>query len=196
MRNYELKDPEGEVRAQQNVAVHFTAPDSKEFRTTSEKGSSVIRKMVFKRLMESEAEAAAGQQHRDSSIKPTNYTFHLVGEQDLGPYHCIVVEAIPRRQDKYLFEGKIWIDAQDFAIVRIAGHPARKLSFWINRVDFVRQYQKIGGFWLPYKDETFVDVKLYGKKIFSIDHHDYRINGEGGEQQARDFTRERTVAVH
>ncbi|HVN80544.1 MAG TPA: hypothetical protein VMW38_16225 [Terriglobia bacterium] len=195
-RSYELKDLEGNVRAQQSVAVHYTAPETKEFRTTSENGSSVIRKMVFKRLMESEAEAATGQQHHDSSIKPANYSFNIVGEQDIGPYHCIVAEAIPKSQDKYLFEGRIWIDAQDFAIVRIAGHPARKLSFWINRADFVRQYQKIGDFWLPEKDETFVDVKLYGKKVFSIDHHDYRINGQDSEQQARDFTRDGPVAVH
>jgi hypothetical protein len=49
---------------------------------------------------------------------------------------------MPKRPDKYLFEGKVWIDSQDYAIVRIAGHPAKKLSFWIERADFVRQYQK------------------------------------------------------
>jgi len=197
MRNYELKDPEGEVRAQERVVVSYRAPDTKTFKTTSEDGSRVIRSVVFKRLMESEAETAGGQQHRDSSIKPANYTFNLIGEQDIGPYHCIVAEVVPRRKNKYLFEGKIWIDAQDLAIVRIAGHPARKLSFWINQVDFVRQYQKIGDFWLPLKDETFVDVKLYGKKVLTIDHHDYTINGaERGDEQARNFTRDGPVAVH
>jgi len=29
------------------------------------------------------------------------------------------------------------IDTQDFAVVRIAGHPQKKLSFWIERADFV-----------------------------------------------------------
>jgi len=79
--------------------------------------------------------------HRDSSIKPANYKFSLLGEQDVGPYHCVVVEAIPRRKDKYLFEGKIWIDAQDYGIVRIAGHPAKSPPFWITRADFVPSYQ-------------------------------------------------------
>jgi len=92
------------------------------------------------------------------------------------PYHCFVLEATPKRKDKYLFEGKIWIDVKDFAIVKIAGHPAKKPSFWINRADFVRQYQRIDGFWLPYRDETSVEVKMYGRMIFTVDHQQYVIN--------------------
>jgi hypothetical protein len=66
--------------------------------------------------------------------------------------------------DKYLFEGRVWIDVDDYAVVRIEGHPAKKLSFWIQRADFVRQYIKIGSFWLPQRDETFVQVCM-GRKF-------------------------------
>ena len=196
VRRYEAKNNNGKLHAQETVVVNYRAPDTKTFKTTSEEGSWIIRTLVFKRLMESEAEAASGQQHRDSSLKPANYTFHLIGEQDIGPYHCIVAEAVPKRKDKYLFEGRIWIDVQDFAVVRIAGHPAKKLSFWINRAEFVRQYQKIGEFWVPCKDQTFVDMKLYGKKVLTIDHRDYTINGgQAGDEQAQDFTRGGQIAV-
>jgi hypothetical protein len=106
---------------------------------------------------------------------------HLLGEQQVGPYHCFVAQADPKRLDKYLFEGKIWIDTQDFAIVRIEGHPAKKLSFWIERADFVREYQKINEFWLPRRDETFVQVRLYGRKVLTIDHQDYTVNGTGNK---------------
>jgi hypothetical protein len=196
VRTYEAKNDEGKLYAQETVMVSYKAPDTKTFQTTSEEGSSIVRSLVFKRLKDSEAEAAGGQQHRDSSLKPANYTLHLIGQQDVGPYHCVVAEALPRRQDKYLFEGKIWIDAQDFAVVRISGHPAKKLSFWINRADFVREFQKIGDFWLPCKDKTFVEVKLYGKKVLTIDHRDYTVNGVKGEyEQAQDFARHGQVAV-
>ncbi len=196
VRTYEAKNDKGKLYAQETVTVNYTAPDAKVFRTTSEKGSGLIRSLVFKRLMESEAEAATGQQHRDSSLKPANYTLNLIGEQDLGPYHCIVATAIPKRQDKYLFDGRIWIDSQDFAVVRIAGCPAKKLSFWIRRADFVRQYQKIREFWLPYKDETFVEIRLYGKKILTIDHREYTINGDQpGNEQAQNLAPTGQVAV-
>lgn len=41
--------------------------------------------------------------------------------------------------DLYLFEGKLWIDVDDYSVVRIEGHPAKKLCFWIQRADFVWQ---------------------------------------------------------
>jgi hypothetical protein len=111
----------------------------------------------------------SGREHHDSAITAENYAFALAGEESLGPYRCFVLEVTPKRKDKYLFEGKIWVDASDFAIVKIAGHPAKKLSFWINDVEFVRQFQKIDGFWLPYRDETPVEVKTYGRKIFTVE---------------------------
>jgi hypothetical protein len=177
VRTYAVSDLNGKIHAQEIVRMQYTAPDKKSFKTLEEQGSSVIRHMVLKRLMESEVSAAAGQEHHDSSITPANYTFHPLAEEDLGVHHCFVVNAIPKRKDKYLFEGKVWIDSADFAVVKIAGHPAKKLSFWITRADFVRQYEKIGDFWLPAKDETFVEVRLYGKKILRIEHHTNSVNG-------------------
>ena len=41
----------------------------------------------------------------------------------------------------------------------------------------MRQYQNIGGFWLPQRDETFVQVRLYGQKVLTIDHQDYVVKG-------------------
>jgi hypothetical protein len=181
MRTYAVTDLSGKVHAKETVQMEFVAPDKKTFVPVSEEGSSAIRHMVLNRLMESEASAATGQEHHDSSITPANYAFHVLGQGDVGAHHCFVVEAIPRRRDKYLFEGTIWIDSREFAVVKIAGHPAKKLSFWITRADFVRQYDKVGDFWLPAKDETFVEVKFYGKKVFSIEHHINSVNGVATE---------------
>jgi outer membrane lipoprotein-sorting protein len=176
-RTYQVVDLKGKVHAEEIGRMEYRAPDKKTFVVTSESGSALVRHMALNPLIASEIEAATGKQHHDSSITPANYTLHLLGEQRIGPYHCYVARAVPRRRDKYLFEGKIWIDAQDYAIVRIEGHPAKKLSFWIERADFVREYEKINEFWLSRRDETFVQVRLYGKKVLTIDHQDYTVNG-------------------
>ena len=181
-RSYAVTDPKGKVHAQKTVRLDYRAPDTKSFITISEKGSPVVRHLVLNRLMESETEAASGKSHRDSTISAANYTFALLGEQDLGGNHCFVVQATPKRSDKYLFDGKVWIDAQDYAVVQIVGHPAKKLSFWVDKADFVRRYQKIGDFWLPLKDETSVHVRLYGTKILTIDHERYNVNDAQGAQ--------------
>lgn len=177
LRTYQVTDATGRVRAQESGQMEYRAPDKKAFVTTFESGSGLVRRMALNPLIASEIEAAAGKQHHDSAITPANYSFELLGEQQVGPYHCFVIRAMPKRADKYLFEGKIWIDTQDFAVVRIAGHPAKKVSFWVERADFVRNYQKIDGFWLPQKDETFVQVKIYGRKVLTIDHENYTLAG-------------------
>jgi outer membrane lipoprotein-sorting protein len=176
VRTYEIRNPEGKIAAQAVVRVDYQAPDKKTFNKTSEKGSVIVRHLVFDRLIQSESETSSGREHRNSAITTVNYTFMLSGEEEVGPYHCFVLGAAPKSKEKYLFEGKVWVDAQDFAIVKIAGHPAKKPSFWINRADFVRQYQRIDGFWLPYRDETFVEVKIYGRRIFTVDHQQYVVN--------------------
>lgn len=178
VRTYEIRNTQGKLAAQTVVHVDYEAPDKKTFDKTSEKGSGIVRHLVFDRLIDSEGETSSGKEHHDSAITEANYAFALIGEEDLGPYHCFVLTATAKRKDKYLFEGKIWIDAFDFAIVKIAGHPAKKPSFWVNRADFVREYQRIGGFWLPLRDETFVEVKMYGRKVFTVDHQNYVINAE------------------
>ena len=176
VRTYEIRNREGKLAAQAVVEVDYEAPDKKTFHKTSEEGSGIVRHLVFDRLLQSEGETSSGREHHDSAITTANYAFKLVAEEDLGSYHCFVLEATPKRKDKYLFEGKIWVDAEDFAVAKIAGHPAKKPSFWINRADFVRKYQRIEGFWLPYRDETFVEVKIYGRRVFTVDHEQYLIN--------------------
>ncbi len=176
LRTYQVIDVKGKVHAEEVGRMEFFAPDKKTFRVDSESGSGVVRHMALNPLIRSEIETAAGKEHHDSAISADNYSLNLFGEQQVGSYRCFVAEARPKRKDKYLFEGKLWIDVQDYSVVRIEGHPASKLSFWIQRADFVRQYQKIDGFWLPQKDQTLVQVRLYGKKILTIDHRDYVVN--------------------
>jgi hypothetical protein len=177
-RTYEIRTNEGKLTAQTIVRMEYRAPDVKTFEKTSESGSGIVRTMVLDRLMDSESESTTGKQHQDSALTPANYEFHYAGQEEVGPYHCFVLEVTPRRKDKYLFEGKIWIESHDFAVVKIEGHPARRLSMWINQADFVREYQKVDEFWLPLRDETQVEVKVYGKRVLTIEHGPYVLPAE------------------
>ena len=184
LRTYQVVDMKGKLHAEEIGRMEFVAPDKKRFTVASEGGSGMVRRMALSPLINSEIEAASGREHRDSTISADNYSLNLLGEQQVGSYRCFVAEAIPKRKDKYLFEGKLWIDVNDYSVVRVEGHPAKRPSFWIQRADFVRQYQKVDGFWLPQKDQTLVQVRLYGKKILTIEHSDYLING-GLNDEAR-----------
>ena len=132
----------------------YAAPDEKTFVTLSARGSWLVRDLVFSRLMQTEAATARGKERNDSSITPANYRFEALGADEVGGRPCYVVQAIPLRKNKYLFAGRVWVDAGEFAIARIAARPASNPSFWIRHVEFVRNYSKVGSLWLPSRDET------------------------------------------
>lgn len=174
-RTYKVENSKGKVRAESRVVLQYRAPSTKEYKIVSERGSGYVRNHVFKQLLESEIQTAAGRNRHDSSITPANYNFELLGEEDVDGNHCYVVQATPKRNDKYLLNGRIWIHAEEFAIVKIAGRPAKNPSFWIRRVDFVRRYQEVEGFWLPLRDESVTQVRLFGKNVLTIDYGNYEI---------------------
>lgn len=174
-RTYRIANSKGKARAESEVQMNFQAGGGKQFKTISEKGSGFVRGRVFKPLMESEVETAAGRSRHDTSISPANYSFELLGEEDVDGHHCYVAQATPKHKNKYLFNGKVWIHATDFAVVKIAGQPAQNPSFWIKRVDFVRRYQKVGDFWLPLKDESTSQVRIVGAHVLTINYGNYQI---------------------
>ncbi len=178
VRHYEVRDDKGKLQARAVVDMKYHAPSTKTFAVRSEEGSWVARHLVFRRLMDTESETAAGRNHRDSSITPENYTFRTLGEEDVDGRHCYLVEVIPKRKDKYLWKGKTWIDADEFAIVQSAGEPAKSPSFWVTHSSFKRHYQKVGDFWLPLKDVSVAQVKVIGTRVLTIDYGEYIVEGK------------------
>jgi hypothetical protein len=176
VKRHQVIDSRGEMYAEEIAHIEYYAPGKTTFVVTSENGWGPTGHFTLDQLIAGEIEAIAGGDDRASSITPANYILDPLGEQQVGAFHCFVVQAIPKRKEKDLFEGKIWIDVQDYAIVRIEGHPVKRPSFWIAREDCVRQYQKVDGFWLPQKDETLVHVRLYGTKLLAVDHWNYVVN--------------------
>jgi hypothetical protein len=182
LRTYQVMGDTGKLYAREVVRMRYRAPDHEQFFIASAEGSWLVRDLVIKRLIESETKASSRISRRNTSLNPTNYSFQLLGEEDVGPYHCYLLQARPRRRDIHLFEGKIWIDSEDYGVVRISGQPAGKLSFWIESAHFVRQYQRIGRFWLPWKDESTVRMRFAGTKILTIVHRQYILNGRAASR--------------
>ena len=187
-RHYCVQDKNDKVRAELDASVEFQSPGPKQFKVISQRGSSIVCRLVFGGLLDSETDASKGQSHRDSSITPTNYMFEVVGEEEVEGYHCLVAKATPLRKDKYLFEGNVWVDATDFAIVKIVGQPAKNPSLWIKQVEFVRRYQKIGDFWFPLQDLSVSQVRIAGKGTLTIDHRDYQILAKDGTRSRANAT--------
>ena len=131
------------------VDVKYTAPATKEFTVVSQSGSKWVINHVFKRLLETEREALEGENWKRTSLDSKNYDFTLVADGRADERCPYTLEVEPKLATKFLYRGRIWVDAEDFTVCRIEAEPAKDPSFWIQRTDISHVYLKVGNFWLP-----------------------------------------------
>jgi hypothetical protein len=165
----------GSRSAEMIVDVKYRSPGTKEFSIRSEKGSKLIIERIFKRVLQTEKEALSEQNQSRVALDQNNYQFTLVGYENTptGPSYILSVE--PRIDNKLLYRGRIWVDAEDFAVVRIEAVPARNPSFWTKETRIEQVYARVGNFWLPLSNRSSSDIRLGGHASFTIDYQDYQI---------------------
>jgi outer membrane lipoprotein-sorting protein len=163
-------------RAEMLVRVECAHDGAKQFTILSEEGSGSIRKHVFQKLLSEETEASRRGTRNNTRLTPANYDFQIVGQETLKTGPAYVLEVSPRTPNKYLIDGKIWVDANDYSIVRIEGQPASNPSFWVRNVHFVHTYQKVGQFWFASSTDTTSQIRIFGDSELTIENVDYKLN--------------------
>ena len=128
------------------VDVKYTAPATKEFTVVSQSGSKWVINHVFKRLLETEREALEGENWKRTSLDSKNYDFTLVADGRADERCPYTLEVEPKVATKFLYRGRIWVDAEDFTVCRIEAEPAKNPSFWIQRTDISHVYLKVREF--------------------------------------------------
>jgi len=161
--------------AEMVVTMAYHAPDSKQFTVVSQTGSKFVIDHVFKKLLEGEQEAANDDNRRNTALSTQNYDFTSAGYENTADGAQYVLNLLPKTKNKYLYRGKIWVDAKDFAVMRIEGEPAKNPSFWIKKTEVSHRYVKVNDFWLPAENHTESVIRLGGRAILSIEYKDYRI---------------------
>ena len=173
-REYTLDNKRFDKRATMTVAIFGDPDGTKHFQVVSEEGWKGANKHVFHKMLESESDSSIPGIRPKTRIVPENYEFSLVGSEIIAGRPAYVIEATPKRSDRYLFRGRIWVDAEDYALVRVEGQPAKNPSFWIHSVHFVQEYHKTGPFWFPASTTSVTDARIFGPTLVSIRYFDYR----------------------
>lgn len=154
------------------VEATYDAPDTKHFRIISETGSKLLADRVLKRLLATEEAAARDPQ--ETALSPENYQFTLLDEEPLDGRLCYVLAVEPKTDSKLLYRGRIWVDADDYAVTKIDAEPAHNPSFWIRSTKIHHVYGKTGPFWLPEHNESDTQVRLGGTAVLTIDYGAYQ----------------------
>ena len=95
--------------------------------------------------------------------RPDNYDFRFIREADVSGQRCYVLELLPRRKEKHLLHGDIWVDANTYLLRRFEGELAKTPSWWVRDVSVTFVYGDVGGMWLQTASEAAADVRILGR---------------------------------
>ena len=150
------------------VETTFRSPGMMESTITRQEGSAFIREHVFQKILSAESELSSNTQ---ADLIPDNYQFTLVGADACEGRPCWHLTLKPRRPDKYLLVGDVWLDAADYAICRVHGVPSRRVSLWISRAEVDWRFKRMDtGVWLTETVESSSDVRLVGPVLMKINY--------------------------
>jgi hypothetical protein len=161
------------IAARMEVEANFDAATGKSFHIVSQSGSKFLAEKVLKRAVDSEKEAQ--QDKAATALTPANYRFHLAGSESVDGRPAFVLDVEPLTDSKFLYRGRIWVDAVDFAVTKMETEPARSPSFLISRTHIHSTSIKTHGFWLPQEVRSETKVRFGGTAVLTIDYGTYSI---------------------
>ena len=173
-RDYQLFGKERDKTKSQVIAdIAFVPPDSKKY-TIQQTNGSGLGGMIVRRMLASEAEVTKDYALTDFS--PDNYGFRFISEEEISGRHCYVLELLPRRKDKHLLRGDVWVDANTYLPRRFEGEPAKAPSWWVGDVRVAFIYGKVGGMWLQTASEASANVRILGRSRMVSRDVSYKLN--------------------
>jgi hypothetical protein len=157
------------------VEATYDSPSTKRFKIISQAGSKLIIDRVFRRLLESEKEAAEPEIHARTLLNRANYDIALIGYESTDKGSQYMLAVYPKARSKYVYRGKVWVDGTDFAVTRIEAEPAQNPSFWTKKSEIRHEYMRVQNFWLPRRNESVSYIRLGGRATLTIEYNNYRV---------------------
>jgi hypothetical protein len=159
-RDYELFGKErAQTKSQVTADISFVPPSTKNYTIQKAVGTS-FGETIVRRMLKNEVEIA--KDYISTDFSPDNYDFIFILEGKIGGQRCYVLKLLPRRKDKNLLQGKIWVDAGTYLPQRIEGEPVKPPSWWLRRLHIELSYGQVGGMWLQTALEATATVRILG----------------------------------
>ena len=165
----------GNRSAEMVVDLKYQSPGTKEFTIRSSTGSKLIIGTVFKKLLQAEQEALGVEAQKRTALNRDNYDFTLVGYDTTPSGSTYVLGVKPRTKGKFLYRGRIWVEAEDFAVTRLEAQPAKNPSFWTRHSEIDESYMRVGDFWLPARNHSITTIRFGGSAVLTIQYQNYKI---------------------
>ena len=165
----------GDHHAEMAVHAEYAAPGHKKLTIVSESGSKVLCAEVLRKLVEGEQETADKEDWARAMFSPDTYTLRLLGQEQLEGIATWVLAVEPKSTTRVGYRGKLWVSADDYAMVRLQAEPAKSPSWFVSHPSFDAWYTRHGDVWLPEKNISTTHVRIGGDAKVTIDYGQYAV---------------------
>jgi hypothetical protein len=171
-RRYTLRNPRWKSDSVMEVEVISEGPTNRQYKILSMDAAG-IQKKVFLKLLDGEVKNSQTNEEK-GWITPENYDLKPIPEaKPINGRPCSWVQLLPKKNSKFIMEGRACIDTVDHALVRLEGRPVKSLSFWVGKPEIIQEFQKHGNFWLYSRLTSTANVRFVGTTELTIDYLDY-----------------------
>lgn len=160
VREYALLNGHAERDSSDVTAeVSYIPPGIKEYAIRETKGGSAER--IVRRVLEHEAQMASSW--REAVVTDDNYSFQLLGHEQVDGHDCYVLAIAPKRDSRELIRGRVWVDTETFNLRLLVGQPDKNPSWWVRRVELTLRFSQVMGMWLQTALTAQADVRWFGQ---------------------------------
>jgi hypothetical protein len=179
-REYKLFGREQQhPKSQVIAAVSFVPPNSKKYAIEQTHGAGALGERIVRQMLEGEAEAM--KHYPSTDITAANYDLELLRTEEFRGRKCYVLHQTPKRKEKNLLEGTIWVDAQTYMLQRFMGEPAKNPSWWLKDSRIVLDYAEVNGMWLQTRSEATANVRFFGPYTMVSRDLEYEMGPSGAQ---------------
>ena len=169
-RNYQLFDQHSDRKAEIVADITWHPPDQKQYRIESTSGG--LGERVLRDVLSKETEPVKERQKHE--LSQDNYDFEFIRVDSLEGRPCYVLALKPRREDKDLVRGQIWVDAENYRIPRLEGKTMKSPSWWIRDLYILMTFTDVSGKWLHTSTQAVANVRFRGQYVMLSRDLEYR----------------------
>jgi hypothetical protein len=140
----------------------------------SERGSDYIRNKVLRMLLTREQELVNNGEAGRAEISHDNYSFQE-GTADSEGFRYVLLK--PKRKDVLLVNGRMVLNPEGTALLRVEGTLAKNPSFWTSTVNIVREFAMVDGVRVPVATATVAKLKFAGEAQLDVRYEYQSVNG-------------------
>lgn len=140
-------------------------------------GDGTVKSQLILRYLTAEAEARK-EQTPSMAVTPANYKFKYKGRRVLDGREAHLFQVSPIKKREGMFQGELWIDGATFLPLRESGALVKKISLFVKKTAFVRNYEIRDGLSLTREEQWEFDAVGVGKAALTVAFSNFSL-GEG-----------------